>query len=105
MSDAVASAESATEVQAPLHRAGLTHAIFDNPDALAGERRAWDALVDRFCDGNPFLAIDWHLLWLAHFGAPDALPRYVRIANGSRAVGYFPLLLQRTRFHGMAARR
>jgi hypothetical protein len=58
-------------------------------------------MVDAEYDGNPFLSLDWHLLWLRHFGGGDGCVRYVVVrSEGEGDLGYFPCVL---RAHRVAA--
>lgn len=83
----------------------LHHRVLEGETALAAEEAEWNGLVERHHGSNPFLQVDWHLLWLRHFLAPDLVPRYVKLMRGDRTVAYVPLLLQPARFHGVPARR
>ena len=81
----------------------LTHESLTPAGALEAERTAWDTIVDEEYDGNPFLSMDWNLVWLRHF-PPAVGIAYVKLIRGAEPVGYFPLVLTCEPFHGFSTR-
>jgi CelD/BcsL family acetyltransferase involved in cellulose biosynthesis len=64
----------------------------------------WEQLAREQYADNPFLSLDWHLVWLKHFAQEAEAIHYVKILDGGRPVGYFPMILTSERFHGLRLR-
>ena len=82
----------------------LTHQLLQTAAEIEAERPVWDAWVDQRYDGNPFLSLDWNLVWLKHFAVEPAEIHYVKIIAQQVPVAYFPLILTRESFHGLKVR-
>jgi len=100
-------AKEAVEAQPELSSAVtpvLSHQRLRTAEELEAERAVWDDWVAQRYDGNPFLSLDWHLVWLKHFAAAPVEVHYVKISDQEKPVAYFPLILQRQSFHGAKVR-
>lgn len=82
----------------------LTHQLLKTAAEIEAERPVWDDWVEQRYDGNPFLSLDWNLVWLKHFAVQPAEIHYVKIVSQQQPVAYFPLILTRESFHGFRVR-
>jgi len=82
----------------------LSHQRLQTAEELEAERPVWDDWVAQRYDGNPFLSLDWHLVWLKHFAAPPVEVHYIKVSDQDKPVAYFPLVLKRESFHGVKVR-
>ena len=103
----LSSANEAVEAQPELSSAVtpvLSHQRLRLAEELEAERPVWDDWVAQRYDGNPFLSLDWHLVWLKHFAAAPSEVYYSKIFDQQGPVAYFPLVLKRESFHGVKVR-
>lgn len=84
--------------------AELRHVRLASIEAVAAERPVWDALVQDHYAENPFLGLEWHLLWLSHFARAPGEIHCVKILENGIPIAYFPLCLRRERIRGVPAR-
>jgi CelD/BcsL family acetyltransferase involved in cellulose biosynthesis len=64
---------------------------------------AWQDLLDRCGDANPFITPAWHLAWWRTFGA-GKLPHIVAFRDGERLAAVLPLLERRERLRRLPVR-
>lgn len=64
---------------------------------------AWQGLLDRCGDANPFFTPAWHLAWWRAFGAGKT-PHIVALRDGERLAAVMPLLERRERLRGLPVR-
>jgi len=100
-------AKKAVEAQSELSSSGapiLSHQRLTTAEELEAERPVWEEWVARRYDGNPFLSLDWQLVWLKHFAAPPVEVHYIKIFDQRGPVAYFPLILKHEAFHRVRVR-
>jgi CelD/BcsL family acetyltransferase involved in cellulose biosynthesis len=70
------------------------HVHLDSIEAIEAERNAWEAIVREHYTQNPFLDLDWYLIWLAHFARSAVTIEFVKVLENETPVGYFPLCIR-----------
>jgi CelD/BcsL family acetyltransferase involved in cellulose biosynthesis len=86
--------------QPPLY----THQRLSTIEEIEAERPVWDKWVENRYYGNPFLSLDWHLVWLKHFANAPVQIHYIKISDQQGPVAFFPMILKRESFHGVSVR-
>jgi CelD/BcsL family acetyltransferase involved in cellulose biosynthesis len=85
-------------------RPHLSHVRLATLEEIGAEHSVWEDWVTHRYEGNPFLSLNWHLVWLKHFTAPPTEIHYIKVLDHQQPVAYFPLILERKPFHGVRVR-
>ena len=82
-------------------QSGLHHITLRSIEAIQRECIDWNRCVDLAYDANPFLSLDWHLLWLQHFADESVQICYTVVRDAGTAIAFFPVIVRKEKFHGL----